>query len=222
MTGAPLGRPPVPVSPTSPIQAAEGGWVCQDGTRLSAVSLPTLGHHLPRAAEAGLPGSPLSSPPVLSQASQLALDVAWNPLLPSPGPTPGKLSCTGPLVLDQVSPVPVWASIGGSGHSVCLRPASSSSQDSVLLSFPDQRHGCHLTPCVFPGSENGTAPNPGGDRLSDPGVTLSSLSPTSTPSESTPALPPDCPDAGRLSPSLPAPGPASSLPPCCHLPEGPC
>lgn len=188
---------------------------------MSSVSLPAPWHRLPRAAEAGLSGSPLSSPPVLSQASQMAFDVEWNPLLPSPGPTPGELSCTGPLVLDQVSPVPVWASTGGSGHSVCLRPASSSSRDSVLLSFPDQRHGYHLTPCVFPGSENGTAPKPGGDQLSGPGATLSSLSPTPTPSESAPALPPDSPDAGRLSPSLPAPGP---LPPplCCRHPEGPC
>ena len=146
----------------------------------------------------------------------MAFDVEWSPLLPSPGPTPGELSRTGPLVLDQVSPVPVWASTGGSGHSVCLRPASSSSRDSVSLSFPDQRHGYHLTPRVFPGSENGTAPKPGGDQLSDPGAALSSLSPTPTPSESTPALPPDCPDAGRLSPSLPAPGPphpSSLLPP---------
>lgn len=189
---------------------------------MSPVSLLAPWHHLPRAAEAGLSGSPLSSPPVLSQAPQMAFDVEWNPLLPSPGPMPGELSRTGPLVLDQVSPVPVWASIGGSGHSVCLRPASSSSRDSVLLSFPDQRHGCHLTPCVFPGSKNGTAPNPGGDQLSDPGVTLSSLSPhihsTGKPASSAP----DCPDAGRLSPSLPAPGPASSPSPCCHLPEGPC
>lgn len=113
-------------------------------------------------------------------------------------------------------------SIGGSGHSVCLRPASSSSRVSVLLSFPNQRRGCHLTPCIFPGSENGTAPNPGGDQLSDPGFTLSSLSPyihsIRNPTGSASWLDPD---SGRLSLPRPAPGPSSSPPPCCHLPEGP-
>ena len=145
-------------------------------------SLPSRSPQLPMALSSqgcrgGLSGSPLSSPPVLSQVSEMALEGEWNSLLPSPDPMPGELSRTGPLVLDQVSPVPVCVSISGSGHSVCLRPVSSSSRFSVLLSFPNQRHGCHLTPCIFPGSDNDTAPNPGGDQLSDPAVTLSSLSP---------------------------------------------
>ena len=175
--GAHLGWPAVPASPTSHIQAAKVGWVCWDVSYLSPESLLAPWHHLPRGAEAGLSGSPLSSPPVLSQASEMALEGERNSLLPSSDPMPGELSRTGPLILDQVSPGPVCVSIGGSGHLVCLRPVSSSSRFSVLLSFPNQRHRCHLTPCIFPGSENDTAPNPGGDQLSDPGVTLSSLSP---------------------------------------------